>query len=79
MPRGRYLHGLLLLPTHRGFLESQAHGVQVVHSCRLVGGRRQMLVRNAVASAQIEGIRPDEARLQIVVQQASSPLATDSK
>ncbi|NVO30690.1 hypothetical protein [Hymenobacter lapidiphilus] len=33
--------------------------------------RRQMLVRNAVASAQIEGIQPDEARLRVVVQQVT--------
>ncbi len=29
--------------------------------------RRQMLVRNAVGSARVEGIEPDEARLQQAV------------
>ncbi|RTQ47203.1 hypothetical protein EJV47_20120 [Hymenobacter gummosus] len=29
--------------------------------------RQQMLVRNAVGSAQVEGIRPDEARLREAV------------
>lgn len=29
--------------------------------------RKQMLLRNAIGSARIEGIRPDEAQLQQVV------------
>ena len=33
-------------------------------------GRRQMLVRNAVASANIEGIQPDEDRLREVLEAA---------
>jgi hypothetical protein len=30
--------------------------------------RQQMLVRNALASAQVEGIHPDESRLRALVQ-----------
>ena len=40
-------------------------------------GRRQMLVRNAVASANIEGIQPDEDRLREVL--AASTTATQSR
>ena len=37
--------------------------------------RRQMLVRNAVASARIEGIEPDESRLREVLAAAPTTAA----
>ena len=37
--------------------------------------RRQMLVRNAVASARIEGIEPDESRLREVLAAAPTMAA----
>lgn len=40
--------------------------------------RQQMLVRNAVGSAQVEGIQPDEARLKALVQTPATKSAKHS-
>ncbi len=55
---------MLMKPTAKAQLVTERHP-----HLRDSEARRQMLVRNAVASARVEGIAADERRLQAVVRQ----------